>query len=177
MILKFFTAGCATNYIESRQAECLLVCTIACNLRRSSVKNVIKALALSVISFCCSVTAIADDAAGNDMTKYAIAIVSPEDGATFQNDTQNVKVTFTIKPELKLGDHVSVWVDGKMDTGTSPGAGNNNPSIMNINLSTLERGSHTVRVLIKNKDGKTIVGESSAITIHQQRPSKLLTPK
>lgn len=144
------------------------------DLRRVSVRNIIKLFILSIMGLCCSFTALAD-ATTNDPTKYVVTIVSPEDGATFQNDTQQVPVTFTIQPELNQSDQVALLVDGKADAGSTPGL--SNPSRMNINISPLARGPHTLQVQIKNEDGKTILSESATITIYQQRPSKLLKPK
>jgi len=152
-----------------------LIRVYSLNLRRSSVKNVIKVFTLLVIGFCCSFSALAAvTAAENSKTNYVVTIESPVDGATFQNNTESVQVTFSINPDLKAGDEVSLLVDGKVDPGSSPGPVQ--PSKMNVNLSSLERGPHTLQVFIKSKSGETL-GQSSLITIHQQRPSKLLPPK
>ena len=118
------------------------------------MKNAIKVFTLLVIGFCCSFSTLAAvTAAENSKTNYVVTIESPEDGATFQNNTESVQVTFSISPDLKAGDEVSLLVDGKIDPGSSPGPVQ--PSKMNINLSSLERGPHTLQVFIKSKSGNT----------------------
>lgn len=140
------------------------------------MKSVIKHLTLFIASVFFSFTVMAADnttETQSETVSYTITILDPTEGTTFQNQTTTIPVTFSISPALQKSHKVQLIVDGQPDL--SQPTGNFNPSKMTINISKLERGSHTVQVKIMDKD-KKLLGTSTPITIHQQRSSKLLPP-
>ncbi len=98
---------------------------------------------------------------------YTINITDPTDQETFQNDAQSITVTVSVTPDLAPNDNVVILVDGS-ESGDPQHA-------TSIALPYLERGPHTLQAKVIQPDGQGAT--SSAITIYQQRTSKLLHAK
>jgi hypothetical protein len=101
-------------------------------------------------------------------TRYTeFQITQPVNDATVRDNTGNVSVVLTLKPDLDLaaGHKITVSVDGKpVKTGTSLG----------VQLPNIDRGSHSISAVVIDKSGKTIK-TSNSVTIHLKR--KGLTPQ
>ncbi len=84
-----------------------------------------------------------------------ITIVKPEMNETIRNNNGDVVVTMDLKPALRAGDSITLFLDGdekvKGLTQTS------------VTLSKLDRGSHTLRASVFNKDGVALISSGSVI--------------
>lgn len=104
--------------------------------------------------------------ANTPAVSYTATILSPEEGQTFQNSAQNIPLDVSITPPLVPGDTVAVLVDGKQVLESEASVG--------INIPWLERGPHSVQVVIHQKNGPGV--SSNTVNFYQQRSSALLRP-
>jgi Domain of unknown function (DUF4124) len=108
-----------------------------------------------------------DNSASTKETVYQFfKIASPEHDATIRNNQGNFSIGFEIQPALntKQGHYISVLLDNKIaqDKLTSLGT----------QFSNIDRGTHQISALIKNKQGKTLL-RTDSIRIHLRRHSIL----
>ena len=90
-----------------------------------------------------------------------LVIITPKDDEAIRENTGNITVTATIQPDLRSGDTVVLYLDGKeYEDNVTP----------TFTLSQLDRGTHTVRVSIKDENGK-IIKSSKTVTFHLLRHS------
>jgi len=103
------------------------------------------------------------------VTKYtSIKIVSPENKATIRN-SGDFMVSMATKPTLDIaqGHYISLSLDGvvvhKKLTTTA------------VNLMSIDRGTHVITAVIKNKKGK-VLRKSKGVTVYVHRYSKFINP-
>jgi len=104
-------------------------------------------------------------------TKYtAFKIVYPGNDATIRNNTGSVSVSLSLEPALDsaAGHSISVSVDGKVLI--------KNSTTLSVSLTGIDRGSHSIQAIIKNKKGKT-VKTSNSVTVHLKRIGLTPVPK
>jgi len=103
----------------------------------------------------------------NKTTKYTyLRITSPEHDATIRDNDGNFSISFSIQPSLntKQGHYFSVHMDGKTMQDKL--------SSLSADMTNIDRGSHSLSVTVKDKNGKTI-RKSKPITVHVHRQSIL----
>jgi hypothetical protein len=93
-----------------------------------------------------------------DTFNYASCSISPEQDATFTNP-ENVTVTVTTQPEIRVGDVVALTVDGQLIS----------PNLRNHVITPVNRGTHTVQAVIKDTFGRVMCTANT--TFHVMRPS------
>ncbi|MFN3579421.1 MAG: DUF4124 domain-containing protein [Pseudomonas sp.] len=96
-----------------------------------------------------------------------LKIASPEDGEAIRSNEGSVNLTINTEPALSSGHLLRAEIDGELRQEAVPG---NNQPVQRMTLHNIDRGSHSIRVLIFNSRGEQIQG-SSAITVHLQRTS------
>jgi len=109
----------------------------------------------------------AQQAANTSTETYThLAITSPEDQAVVRDNAGNVAVSTDLEPPLQPGDKLAILLDGQQ-VGQAAGT--------SLNLSNVDRGTHTLQVAVQDADGHTLI-ESSTVTFTLKRTS-LLQPK
>jgi hypothetical protein len=93
----------------------------------------------------------------------SVTVSSPAHDATIRDNTGNITVTVAVDPKLRIkqGHKVSIELDGAVVATTTSGQ---------ATLSNVDRGSHTLRATIVDREGK-ILSSSSANTFHLHRAS------
>ena len=96
-------------------------------------------------------------------TYVDVSISSPTNDETIRDNTGNVTVSVEINPGLQSGHEVVVYLDGaeKMK-GTET----------TFNLENIDRGTHQLRVSIRDTSGRIKISSKST-TFHLQRQSVL----
>lgn len=94
------------------------------------------------------------------------SITSPANDQTIRNNQGNIDVSFSSKPTLntELGHYISVEMDGKTVR--------NKLKSSSVRLENTDRGSHTIKARLKDKNGLTLMS-SQSVTIHLHRISIL----
>ncbi|MDH5764588.1 MAG: DUF4124 domain-containing protein [Gammaproteobacteria bacterium] len=100
-------------------------------------------------------------------TSYSVfKIASPTTNQILEDNTGNITVNFKISPalDIKQGHTISLLLDNqkKIEGGTSS----------SLVLKNIDRGTHSLQALIKNKQRKTLK-KSQVVTIHMRRISAL----
>lgn len=106
---------------------------------------------------------------GKDAVDYtSVKIISPANDETLRN-IQSVSITGQVSPSLqaRLGHRASFLFDGKRIGEPS--------RQLNARIPDIERGAHTLQLVILDKDGKTI-GKSPVSTFFVHKNSILNTP-
>ncbi|MDR3476520.1 MAG: DUF4124 domain-containing protein [Gammaproteobacteria bacterium] len=85
-------------------------------------------------------------------------LAAPADQETFQNQ-RLIPIKVMIVPDLQSGDKTQLYLDGKPYGSPAEGS--------DLALNNVDRGSHTVSVVILSKDN-TILKSSNSITINVQ---------
>lgn len=99
-----------------------------------------------------------------DLGNYTkLEIFNPENNHVFTGNTGEVNVSVTITPALRESDSFIFYMDGKKqgDSGS--------PSFQ---MTNLDRGTHTVKVDVVNKDGKSLKS-SAPVSFTIKRTSAL----
>lgn len=93
-----------------------------------------------------------------------LAVTSPANDTTIRDNAGNVTISLTITPTLDTaaGHYMTLTLDGNIVADRIKST--------SINLSNLDRGTHTVQVQIKNAGGG-IVRTSGTSVFHLQRVS------
>ncbi len=100
-------------------------------------------------------------------TSYSLLqITSPEDDQAIQNNPGNISVSLTIQPALNVsqGHSISLLLDHQLVS--------ENITTDQATLQNVDRGTHQLSAVIKNKQGKTLK-QSDTITFHLHRHSIL----
>lgn len=85
-------------------------------------------------------------------------IKSPVNGSAFPSPEGSVEVNVVIEPSLH-GDHTfEYWLNGTMKQSSQSTA---------LELSDIERGTHTLQVRIIDSSGKAIDSRTSSFTVHR----------
>lgn len=95
-----------------------------------------------------------------------IAIINPKNDQTYWRGEGDLVVSVAMKPRLSAMDKVVLYLDGEeilADTGTT------------FVLSELDRGTHQLRVSIRDRDG-TIIKSSETVSFHVKQTS-ILNPR
>ena len=102
-----------------------------------------------------------------DTSYTSFKILHPANDDTIRNNNGNITVSLALTPELNTasGHKISVSVDGKVVIQST--------ALLTVQLTNIDRGSHTIQATVINKKGKTIKS-SNSITVHLKR--KGLTP-
>jgi hypothetical protein len=109
----------------------------------------------------CSVLASLPAFAGNDK---AVRILVPKPDATIHDNSGNFSVTVKVSPPLRAGDeHIVVLLDGKEAA---------NGTVLDYNLSGIDRGRHKLQVRVMSRDG-TALAVSSLEYVNIWRASRL----
>jgi hypothetical protein len=90
-------------------------------------------------------------------------ISKPANDETFINVGGTVPVSLTIEPALQPGHTVQLHLDGQLANASASGA-------LNYSLQDVPRGTHTLRAVIVNRDGKQVQA-SSAVQFHVRQTS------
>ncbi len=92
-----------------------------------------------------------------------LQISLPADDQTIHDNTGNITVTVVVEPELntKHGDQITIALDGVTTVTTTS---------MSAVLTNIDRGSHTLRTHIIDKEGTTLIS-SEERTFHLRRVS------
>jgi hypothetical protein len=81
----------------------------------------------------------------------AFSIVSPTDGQEIRANDGNVSVQLSLQPALKSSHSVSLIINGEDGSRSSTGHG------LNIGLSNLSRGRHTVEAAVVDTQGRQLI--------------------
>ena len=81
----------------------------------------------------------------------AFSIVSPTDGQEIRANDGNVSVQLSLQPALKSAHSVSLTINGEDGSRSSTGHG------LNIGLSNLSRGRHTVEAAVVDARGRQLI--------------------
>ena len=84
-----------------------------------------------------------------------IKILQPEADGVVRSNEGKVAVTIALEPALRQGHRVALHIDGKAVQGAFDG--------LAIELSGIERGTHSVRASVSDADGKLLI-ESPAVS-------------
>lgn len=97
-------------------------------------------------------------------TSYTLLeITSPENDATIRSNEGIVNINVEIKPVLDEKHMIDFLLDGKkVSSGRS----------LQLSLQNIDRGTHSVTVLVKNEKDK-IIKQSSKLVFHLRKESKL----
>ena len=100
---------------------------------------------------------VSDPAAGEvSFQGYkSIKILQPEADGVVRSNEGKVPVTIALEPALQQGHRVALHIDGKAVQGAFDG--------LAIELSGIERGTHSVRASVSDADGKLLI-EAPAVS-------------
>ena len=88
---------------------------------------------------------------------YTVAITEPVDDAAVRDNAGNISVSASVEPGLSSGDRLVIYMDGK-EVGTGAA----------VNLQNVDRGTHQLRAVIKDKNGR-IRKSSKSVSFHMLR--------
>ena len=100
------------------------------------------------------------------LAKYSFfKITSPENDATIRDNNGNFTISMRSKPALNVaeGHYISVLLDGKAIQKQSS---------TTVNLSNIDRGTHKISAVIKNKNNQ-VLRKAKTITVHLHRQTIL----
>jgi hypothetical protein len=93
-------------------------------------------------------------------------ITRPANGEAIRDNAGNVNVDLSLEPSLRTGDKIELYLDGQ-----SIGGG----KATGITLADMDRGSHSIKAVVKNAAGQ-VVARSNSVTFTLQRRSAILQP-
>jgi hypothetical protein len=93
----------------------------------------------------------------------SVAITSPANDTVVRDNAGNITINISVKPALKPGHTTVLIMDGK-NVGEGQGG--------NIQVTNIDRGSHTFTVRIVDNQKKTVL-QSDPVTVHLQRVSTI----
>lgn len=100
-------------------------------------------------------------------TRYSLLqITSPEDDQAIRSNNGNISISLSIQPALNLaqGHSISLLLDNQLVS--------ENLTTLQATLQNIDRGTHQLSAVIKNKQGETLK-QSDSITFHLHRHSIL----
>ena len=94
--------------------------------------------------------------------KYSeLSITSPAHDLAIRDNGGNVTVTIASTPNLRIGDVLYLYLDGKeIELGNATSK----------SFTSLDRGTHQLRAVIKSSDGRILLS-SKSVTFHLLRQS------
>ncbi len=101
------------------------------------------------------------------VTKYkSLRVEAPANDETIRDNNGNFSVSIAIEPALDVsqGHYIRVLIDGK--------ALPEKMKSTSISLTNIDRGSHKIKAVVRNKKGK-VLRQSKTITVHLKRNSIL----
>jgi len=89
-----------------------------------------------------------------------MSIVQPKMNETIRSNNGDVPVSIVLKPGLTPGDSITLYLDGKevLKAGVQT----------SVTLTNIDRGSHTLRATVFDKNGAAVIS-SRSIIFHLQR--------
>jgi len=91
---------------------------------------------------------------------YQVVITEPKSDATLRDNSGSVNITVTVKPQIKEGFSIQLYLDGKT---------HNNPQSHTIfSLKNIDRGEHQIQIALIDKKGK-VIATSSLTTFYMHR--------
>lgn len=90
-----------------------------------------------------------------------LAIVRPEANGTVRSNEGRVPVAIEIQPMLQTGHRISLLLDGRPVDGEFSGT--------NIDLSGVERGTHSLQAQVKDAAGATMISSASVLFTLRKR--------
>jgi len=107
-----------------------------------------------------------EDSNTKDTVYKIFKVASPADDATIRDNQGNFSIGLEIQPALNTsqGHYINVLLDNKVT--------HNKLSNLSAQFNNIDRGTHQISAIIKNKQGKTILS-SKSVTIHLHRKSIL----
>jgi hypothetical protein len=96
-------------------------------------------------------------------TRYQCELIRPENDEVFLN-TSTVSTRLKLDPQLVAGDQIAVAVDGKRLT-------NQPTTSTEFLLSNMERGTHTLMMVVYDRTGQKQLCTTPTITFHVRQPS------
>jgi len=91
---------------------------------------------------------------------FQVVITQPKNNATLRDNTGSVNITATVKPIIKEGFSIQLYLDGKT---------HNNPQSHTIfSLKNIDRGEHQILMALIDKKGK-VIARSSLTTFYMHR--------
>ena len=103
-----------------------------------------------------------DDEADVGVVYESFTVSSPGPDETIRDNGGVVKIALSVSPDLSYDHLVEIKLDGK-------GLGSGRAT--NITLTNVDRGTHSVQGVIKDKSGNTI-STTPAVTFHLKRASR-----
>lgn len=89
-----------------------------------------------------------------------LSITQPKLNETIRSNEGDVQVNIILKPKLLPGDRIALYLDGK---ATLKGL-----TQTSVKMTSLDRGSHTLKAIVFGKDGETKIASKSIIFhLHQ----------
>ncbi len=111
------------------------------------------------------------DTPPDELPAYSeISIVQPKMNETIRNNNGNVEVKIKVVEELSSQDSITLYLDGKEVRKGMHGT--------STTLSQVERGSHTLRASVLDKNGVSLISSSSIIfhlKIETEKPKEEAT--
>ena len=90
----------------------------------------------------------------------SIQILQPETDGTVRSNEGKVPVAVTLTPDLQPDHRLFVYLDGKLVPGSFDSTA--------VELNGVERGTHSLRVSVKDEGGRELVGSSEvSFTLRQ----------
>ena len=93
-------------------------------------------------------------------------ITRPGNDESIRDNAGSVNVDLSLEPKLRSGDKIDLFLDGQSIGGGKSTA---------ITLTDMDRGSHSIRAVVKNSAGE-VVARSNTVTFTLQRRSAILQP-
>lgn len=92
------------------------------------------------------------------------SVASPKSGEVIRDNAGNVSVKLRLRPRLQPGDTIDFVVDGQ-----SLASGKSTSAL----LTSMDRGSHTIEAIIRDRDGK-VVAQTGSVHFDVLRRTRLL---
>lgn len=86
------------------------------------------------------------------------AIVAPGNNEAFHSPQGTVEIRVALDPTLQDGHMLEYWLDGKLHQSSQAHA---------LQLTNVDRGTHTVQVKIVDTSGVVLENRSSSFTVHR----------
>lgn len=107
---------------------------------------------------------IPEKVATEESRGYSLSILSPQEGEAIWGNDGELPVSVDLQPELNLGKGAKLLISLDGETVGEPQASTN------FNVPIIERGAHTISVLLVNKAGVTLA-TSQVVSFQLHRAS------
>lgn len=95
------------------------------------------------------------------ITYTALKVTSPANDEAIRENSGDVTITVELQPNLMRGHKLTLYLDGNEYTDSTTST---------FSLTNLDRGTHQLRVAVRDADGKILLS-SNSVTFHLQRAS------